>query len=153
MIKSKKVMKKLKRSLKGNIQDVEDVIQEGYLRMLEKKSKGFVTRTGNDDNYLYSMMENITKNYLKSSYKKTLDTSINIYDSDITTFNNPMKRLVERDINKFLDTLSNNQREVFKKRLELDSHKEVAEALNKNYMTCKSHWNFALKKFKESGIL
>lgn len=141
--------------------DAEDLTQEIFMQMI--KSLPGLKEAERFKPWLYRIAVNRIKDFHRKKSilsffgtAEEMETSCPVIAEDAE---NPLNRIIRKEFLEqfysFTDSLSRWEQEVFMLRFaEQLGIKEIAEALNKNENTVKTHLYRALKKFKEhAGLL
>lgn len=141
------------KKLTSNEDDAQDLLQETFLKALIFKDK-FVEST-NLKAWLFTIMKNIfINNYRRNMRSKTIiDTTDNLYHLNNSISHTPItpeSEISEKEIQKEIDGLSDDQRIPFEMHTQGFKYKEIAEELDISIGTVKSRIFFTRKKLMDN---
>ena len=119
--------------------DAEDLVQQTYLKALERQDQ---FKGDNIDPWVITIL----KNLFKDSKKKKKEDLLGDKTLEISSHDDPSSILVERDKNKCLKGLSVSERELIALK-QTNSYAEISEDLNINTGTLRQQLSRAKEKF------
>lgn len=104
-------------ALIGNAQDAEDILQEAYCKLWDKRHE--LTLIRNYEAFSVTLTKNMCLDYLRSATHKMGQESISDTEPEISELS-PEERLIEQDrvrvVNKLISELPENQRQILQLR-------------------------------------
>ena len=136
-------------SLTANKDDAEDLLQETYLKALRNREK--FKEQINFKAWIYTIMKNIFINTYRRTYKSNtkIDSTDDPYQLDSSREKYVIPPDVEfnaKEINRIIESLSDDFRIPFRMHYEGFKYKEIADELDLNIGTVKSRIFHARKK-------